>query len=42
MHVSDGELKEFIIDSGLVAKKEIDAADEEAKARGQSIGDVLV
>ncbi|MDE1919223.1 MAG: type II/IV secretion system protein [Patescibacteria group bacterium] len=42
MHVSEGELKEFIIDSGLVAKKEIDAADEEAKKRGQSLGDMLV
>lgn len=42
MHVSEGELKEFIIDSGLVAKKDIDAADEEAKAKGQSLGDVLV
>ena len=42
MHVSEGELKEFIIDSGLVAKKEIDAADEEAKKRGQSLGDILV
>ncbi len=42
MHVSEGELKEFIIDSGLVAKKEIDAADAEAKKRGQSLGDILV
>ncbi len=42
MHVSEGELKEFIIDSGLVAKKDIDAADEEAKARGQSLGNILV
>ena len=42
MHVSEGELKEFIIDSGLVAKKEIDAADEEAKKRGQTLGDTLV
>ena len=43
MHVSEGELKEFITDSGLVAKKEIDAAaDEEAKKRGQSLGDILV
>ncbi|MDP1689996.1 MAG: ATPase, T2SS/T4P/T4SS family [bacterium] len=42
MHVSEGELKEFIIDSGLVAKKEIDAAAEEAKTRGQSLGDILV
>lgn len=42
MHVSEGELKEFITDSGLVAKKDIDAADEEAKKRGQSLGDILV
>ena len=42
MHVSEGELKEFITDSGLVAKKEIGAADEEAKKRGQSLGDILV
>ena len=42
MHVSEGELKEFIIDSGLVAKKEIDAASEEAKKREQSLGDILV
>ncbi len=42
MHVSEGELKEFIIDSGLVAKKEIDAADDEAKKKGQSLGDILV
>ena len=42
MHVSEGELKEFIIDSGLVAKKDIDSADIEAKERGQSLGDILV
>jgi len=42
MHVSEGELKEFITDSGLVAKKDIDAAAEEAKTKGVSVGDVLV
>jgi type IV pilus assembly protein PilB len=42
MHVSEGELKEFIIDSGLVAKKEIDDAAVEAQKRGQSLGDILV
>ncbi len=42
MHVSEAELKEFIIDSGLVARKDIDAADAEAKTRGQSLGDILV
>jgi len=42
MHVSEGELKEFITDSGLVAKKEIDDAAVEAEKRGQSVGDILV
>ncbi len=42
MHVSDEELKEFIIDSGLVAKKDLDAAVVEAKKRNQSLGDILV
>ena len=42
MHVSDEELKEFIIDSGLVAKKDLDAAIAEAKTRNQSLGDILV
>lgn len=42
MHVSEGELKEFIIDSGLVSRKEVEDAEQEAKARGQSVGDMLV
>jgi type IV pilus assembly protein PilB len=42
MHVLESELKEFIIDSGLVAKKEIDAAAEDAEKRGASLGDTLV
>lgn len=42
MHVSEGELKEFIIDSGLVAKKDIDAAEAEVSKNGQSLGNLLV
>ncbi len=42
MHVSESELKEFVLDSGLVAKKEIDAAAKEAKERGQALGATLV
>ncbi len=42
MHVSEAELKEFINDSGLVAKKEIDSAAEEAAEKGRSLGDILV
>ena len=42
MHVSEAELKEFILDSGLVSKKDIDAAAKEAEERKQSLGDILV
>lgn len=42
MHVSEGELKEFIVDSGLVSRKDIDDAETEAKKTKQSLGDVLV
>lgn len=42
MHVSETDLKAFILDSGLVSRKDVDAAEEEAKRRGQSIGDTLV
>ena len=42
MQVPENELKSFILDSGLVSRKEIDAAESEAKERGRSIGDILV
>ncbi len=42
MQVSEKELKEFILDSGLVSRKDIDGADDEAKKRKQSIGDILI
>lgn len=42
MNVSESELKEFILDSGLVARKDVDAADAEAKQKKQSIGDILI
>ncbi len=42
MHVLESEMKEFITDSGIVAKKEIDAAALEATKRGQPLGDILV
>ena len=42
MHVLDSEMKEFITDSGIVAKKDIDAASVEAIERGQPLGDILV
>jgi len=42
MQVSESELKEFILDSGLVSRKDVEEADEEGKRRKQSIGDILV
>jgi type IV pilus assembly protein PilB len=42
MQVSESELKAFILDSGLVARKEVEAAEEEGKKRQQSLGDILV
>ena len=42
MHVSEAELKEFILDSGLVSRKDVDDAQTEATARNQSLGDILV
>lgn len=42
MKVSENELKEFILDSGLVARKDVEAAAEVAKEKKQSLGDILV
>ena len=42
MQVAESELKNFILDSGLVSRKDVDAADAKAKSSKQSLGDVLV
>src|SRR3989344_5733591 len=42
MQVSESELKEFILDSGLVARKDVEDAAKEAEVKSQSIGDILV
>ncbi len=42
MKVSEKELKEFILDSGLVPRKDVEAAEEEAQKRKQSVGDILL
>lgn len=42
MHIDEKQLTNFIIDSGLVARKEIDAAEREAKKSKKSIGEILV
>lgn len=42
MQVSESELKEFILDSGLVARKDVEDAATEAAEKNQSVGDILV
>lgn len=42
MQVLESELKSFILDSGLVSRKDVDAAEAKSKETKQSIGDVLV
>lgn len=42
MHIEEGQLKSFILDSGLVARAEIETAETEAKAKNSSVGVELV
>jgi type IV pilus assembly protein PilB len=42
MHVSESELKEFVLDSGLVSRKELEEASAEATRRERPLEDVLV
>lgn len=42
MKVDERQLHEFIIDSGLVSRKDVETAAEEAEKKGRSLGDILV
>ncbi|HYD93060.1 MAG TPA: GspE/PulE family protein [Candidatus Paceibacterota bacterium] len=42
MKVSEKDLKAFILDSGVVSRKDVEAAEVEAQEKKQSIGDVLL
>src|ERR1700733_8556067 len=42
MHIEEKQLKDFILDSGLLSRAEILAAENEAAERGESIASVLV
>ncbi len=41
MYISETHLKTFLADAGLVSQKDFDAAEAEAKANGQTVGEVL-
>ncbi len=42
MHIEESQLKDFILDSGLVSRTDINAAEKEAKDKSINIGKVLV
>lgn len=42
MYIADEQLKKFVIDSGLVSRKDVVAADKDAEEKGQSLGEQLV
>ncbi len=42
MHIEEQKLRDFIIDSGLVSKSDVIAAEKEAGEREQSLGEILV
>ncbi len=42
MHVEEKQLKNFILDSGLVSKSALTTAEKHAQETGQNLGDVLV
>lgn len=42
MHIEEQQLKDFILDSGLVSKTDVSDAEKEAKNGEQDIGDILV
>ena len=42
MRVEDSQIKEFIIDAGLISKAEIEEAEKEAKSRKKKLSDILI
>lgn len=42
MHIEESQLKDFILDSGLVSKADIETAEKETKENGGNIGKTLV
>ena len=42
MYIEDSQLNKFILDSSLVSKDDLDAANKEAEKKGIRVGEVLV
>src|SRR3989344_4696815 len=42
MHVEDSQIKDFIIDAGLISKSEVEDAEKEAKSKKKPLSDILI
>ncbi len=42
MHIEESQLKNFILDSGLVSKADIEEAEKESKEKGANLGKILI
>jgi len=42
MHIEDTQLQEFILDSGLITKKDLESAQKKAEKGGKGVGEILV
>lgn len=42
MHVEDSQIKDFIIDAGLISKAEIEEIEKEAKSKKKGISEILI
>jgi type IV pilus assembly protein PilB len=42
MHIEESQLKDFILDSGLVSKADVESAEKESKEKGKNIAKVLI
>lgn len=42
MHVEDSQIKDFIVDAGLISKSEVDEVEKEAKSKKRALSDILI
>src|SRR5574343_1260078 len=42
MHVEDSQIKEFVVDAGLISKSEVEEVEKEAKQKKKPLSDILI
>jgi type IV pilus assembly protein PilB len=42
MHIEDSQIKDFVIDAGLISRTEVEEAEREAKLKKKPLGDLLI